>query len=380
MTATVTGVEAIPVSVPVESAYETSLSVATGGQDSYDHVLVRVDTDEGVVGYGETAPLPSWPRGLTRPAVVDLVEGTLAPAAVGRSLDRIPRLVERLRTLLSGEPFPLCGLDVALWDALGRARGLPVYDLLGGPADDEPTVDLHYSIGIKDAGEVAAEAAEAADAGFSAFKIKVGGPEPEAERAAVAAVADAVEGARVRVDANQGWTPPQAVRRIRALDDAAGGLVLVEQPVDHDDVEGLARVRDAVAPPVLADEACFSPRDVVALSRAGACDIVNIKLAKTGGLTGARDVATVADAHGLPCFMGTMLELGVGSAANAHFAAACPAITYPSGALNVHAADTLVADWERWTPDGDRFVLPDDPGLGVTVDEAALAEFRVDGG
>jgi L-alanine-DL-glutamate epimerase-like enolase superfamily enzyme len=239
-------------------------------------------------------------------------------------------------------------------------------------------VDLHYSIGIKAPEEVREAAATAAEDGLTAFKVKVGGPDFAAERDAVAAIAEAVPDARIRVDANQGWSVPEAVRRIPRLDEAAGGLVLVEQPIAYDDVAGLRRVREAVAPPILADEACFGPRDVARLARAEACDIVNIKLGKTGGLARAVDVAAVADAHGLPCFMGSMLELGVGTAANAHFAAACPTVTYPTGILNVHAADTLVEERERWTPDGDTFALPDAPGLGVTLDEDALASFRVD--
>lgn len=374
----VASVEAVPVSVPVETAYETSLSLSTEGTDSYDHVLVRVETDGGVTGVGEVAPLASWPHGLTQAAVTDLVSGTLAPLVEGARLDRIPRVVDRLERELSGEPFPLCGVDVALYDALGKCRDLPVYDLLGGPAGDAPTVDLHYSIGIKSPDAMREEARSAREAGFADFKVKVGGPTFEREREAVGALAEAVPDARVRVDANQGWSVPEALQRVPRLDDAADGLVLVEQPVPYDDVRGLARVREAVRPPILADEACFSPRDVAALARQGACDVVNVKLAKTGGLARARDVATVADAHGMPCFMGSMLELGPGTAANAHFAAGCPAITYPTGALNVHAEDTLVSEREEWTPDGDEFELPDAPGLGVTLDDEAVERYRVD--
>lgn len=374
----VTGVEAIPVSVPAETAYETSLSLATPGEQTYDHVIVRLQTDDGVTGLGEVAPMASWPHGLSQSAVRALIEETLAPVIEGRRLDRIPRIVEDCSRALSGEPFPLCGVDVALWDALGKSRKLPVYELLGGPTGGDPSIDLHYSVGIKSPDEVRADATRAAERGFSAFKVKVGNPDFAAERDAIAAVVAAVPDARIRIDANQGWSAPEALRKIPALDDAAGGLVLVEQPVDYDDVEGLARIRESVGPPILADEACFGPRDVAALARAGACDIVNIKLAKTGGLARARDVATVADAHGMTCFMGSMLELGVGAAASAHFAAACPTVTYPSGILNVHAESTLVAEHERWAPDDETFTLPDTPGLGVTLDADALAEYRTD--
>lgn len=378
MPATVTTVEAIPVSVPMESAYETSLSVESDAEPRYDHVVVRVETDAGVTGVGEIAPEPRWPHGLTQSACVSLVNETLAPLVEGSPLHRIPRVVGRMESALAGEPFPVYGIDIALHDALGRERGLPVYELLGGPAGDAPTVDRHYSIGIKPAGEMADEARDAAADGLTAFKIKVGGPDFDSELAAVTAVTERVPDARIRVDANQGWTAPEAIRRIEALDEAAGGLVLVEQPVPYDDLDGLARVRRAVDPPILADEACFSPRDVAALAARDACDVVNIKLGKTGGLYRAGDVATVATAHGMPCFVGSMLELGIGTAANAHFAAASPAVTYPTGVLNVHTSETLVSNAEDWTPDGPRFTVPDDPGLGVRLDDDAVARYRTD--
>ncbi|NHX37967.1 MULTISPECIES: mandelate racemase/muconate lactonizing enzyme family protein [Halolamina] len=378
MSATITNVETIPVSVPTEESYETSLSVATGGQGAHDHVLVRVETDAGVTGVGEVAPHSPWPHGLTQSAVVDLIADRITPAIDGKPLHRIPRLVENVEQVLSGESFPLCGIDMALHDALGKLRDQPVYELLGGPAGKEPMVDLHSSIGIRPPEEVREIAARAAEEGFNAFKLKVGGPDLAAERAAVEAIAEAVPDARIRIDANQGWTAAEAVNAVPELDEAAGGLVLVEQPVPYDDTAGLRRVREAAGVPVLADEACFSPQDVASLAKQGACDLINIKLAKTGGLSRAQDVATVANAHGLACFMGSMLELGVGTAANAQFAAASPAVSYPSGVLNVHAASTLIEETERWTPDGDRFIVPDSPGLGVTLDSDAVERYRVD--
>lgn len=378
MSTRVTAVETVPVSVPVETSYETSLSVETGGQESYDHVLVRIETDAGMEGVGEVAPLSVWPHGLTQSAVVDLIEDRLAPVIEDEPIHRVPQLVARAERALSGEPFPLCGIDTALYDALGKVYDLPVYELLGGPSEGEATIDLHYSIGIRPPEEAHELAMEAREAGFTAFKVKVGGPDFDAEREAIAAISEAVPDARIRIDANQGWTAPEAVTRVPVLDEAAGGLVLVEQPVPYDDVASLRRVREATDVPVMADEACFSPSDVAELTRRDACDIVNIKLGKTGGITRAADVATVARAHGLPCFMGSMLELGVGTAANAHFAAASSEITYPSGIMNAHAESTLVEERRRWDPSGDTFTLPDEPGFGVTINEDAVERYRVD--
>ncbi|MFB6211876.1 MAG: mandelate racemase/muconate lactonizing enzyme family protein [Halobacteriales archaeon] len=370
-------VEAIPVSVPVETAYETSLTAGDNGDRSYDHLVVRLHTDGGITGVGEIAPTPYWPHGLTQTACRAIIEETLAPTLEGRSIDRIGRIIEELEHAISGEPFPLYGIDVALHDALGKRDGRPVYDLLGGPIEDR-TFDLHYSIGIMDTEATREEAKKADQNGFDAFKIKVGGPDPVAEQESLAAIREAVPDARIRVDANQAWTADEAIRTIPKLNAAADGLVLVEQPVPYDDVRGLKRVKDAVEPLILADESCFSPSDAAEIARRNAADILNIKLAKTGGMYRGRALAHVADAHGLTCFMGSMVELGIGTAANAHFRVATPEITYPTGVLNLHAESSLVANDEPWQPTDGTFTVPEQPGLGIELDADALARYRID--
>ncbi len=376
----VTDVTAIPVSVPIRKQYQTSLSSAPGQEsETHDHVVIRIETDGGVTGYGEAAPMAAWPHGLTQGAVSDLINDALAPTVQGRRLDRIARILDDLERQLSGEPFPVYGIDLALHDALGKARDRPVYDLLGGPKNADRSFPLHYSIGIKDTEAMADDAAGAAEEGFRAFKVKVGGDDHDAERAGIEAIAERVPNARIRIDANQGWQPEEAIRKIRELDDAAGGLTLVEQPVEYDAIAGLRRVREAVDPPILADESAFSPRDAAEIARRDAADIINIKLAKTGGLHRGKDVATVAAAHGMTCFMGSMVELGIGAAASAHLTVSTPTITYPTGVMNQYVDDTLVANYETdWAVDGPRFTVPDRPGLGVEPDHDAIERLRVD--
>lgn len=375
----VTDVTAIPVSVPVGKKYETSLSSAPGQQsETHDHVVVRLKTNTGTTGYGEVAPMAAWPHGLTQSACADLINDTLAPTVEGRRVNRIARIIDDLEAQLSGEPFPVYGIDIALHDALGKSLDRPVYELLGGPKNPEQEFPLHYSIGIKESDEMAADATGAAENGFHAFKVKVGGSDHEAERSGIEAIAQAVPNARIRIDANQGWAPEEAIRKIRELDEAANGLELVEQPVEYDAPDGLRRVREAVAPPILADESAFSPRDVADLATRGAADIINIKLAKTGGLHRAKDVATVADAHGLTCFIGSMVELGIGAAANAHLTVSTPQITYPTGVMNQYAEDTLITEKERWKASGPTFTVPDAPGLGITPDREAIERLRID--
>ncbi|ARS90203.1 mandelate racemase/muconate lactonizing enzyme family protein [Natrarchaeobaculum aegyptiacum] len=366
----------IPISVPVEQALKTSKSA--DGDDEYHRILIVLETDTGVTGYGEIAPMAHWPRGLTQSACLDLLEDVLVPAVDETRVHRIPRLVEDLSSRLADEPFPLYGLEVALHDALARERELPMYEHLGGPVGGDPELECHYTVSIDEPSRVAEEARTAAADGYEAFKVKVGGDDFAAERENVRTIRETVPDARIRVDVNGAWSPDEAIRKIRRLDDDAGGLAFVEQPVSRDVVDGHARVRDRVPVPILADEACFSASDVARLATRGSADIVNLKLAKTGGFTGAKAAATVAAAHGVSCFVGGMLELGIGQAASAHFAVSTPEVAYPTGIFNVDVGDSLLANDDEWRIADATCTVPSSPGLGVELDSEALERCRTD--
>jgi L-Ala-D/L-Glu epimerase / N-acetyl-D-glutamate racemase len=171
-------------------------------------------------------------------------------------------------------------------------------------------------------------------------------------------------GPRIRLDANQGWTPREAVRIIRGLSDADLDIELVEQPVPRADLDGLRWVSDRVDVPILADEAVFGVRDLVEVIRRRAADMVNVKLAKSGGLGPARTLLALAEAHGMGTLVGTMMEspIGVGAAASLVAAHGTSAVS-----------DLDAAWWLASSPvDGAltysaaSVVLPDAPGLGVT--------------
>ncbi|MGM0592175.1 MAG: mandelate racemase/muconate lactonizing enzyme family protein [Halobacteriota archaeon] len=372
-------VEAYPVSVPVATALRNSRAGgrSTRVTETFDHVVVRVVLDDGTAGHGEVAPHPTWRGSTDQAASVRLIEHRLRPAIEGANLLRAPRLLSRVGDD-GGFPFAAAGIEMALYDALGRSLAVPVYDLLGGPTGESPRLDLHRTLGI-DSPEAIREAAQTAvAAGYRTFKLKVGGSDSTAEADRLRAVRESVSEANIRVDANGSWTTEEAIDRIRVLDEAAGGLELVEQPVESSDFAGLRRVREAVRPPVVVDESCHSAADVATLARADAADVVNVKLAKAGGFSGARRAVAVAAAHGLPCFPGGMAEFGVGAAANAHFAVSTPEMAYSTGVLNRYAAETLLENEAQWIPDGGRFTLPEKPGLGVDVDADAIERYRTD--
>lgn len=366
----------IPVSVPTTKSYDISLFLKAGyvEEKRRNHLIIELESDDGTTGYGEIAPSPFWPRGLTGKAIKAIVEEFYRPLVVGKDPLLMGELIPLLERAVVDTPFALAGVDLALHDLVGKLLGRPVHDLLGGKIRDD--VLIHYSIGIKSPQEVAEEVRQAREKGYLDFKVKVGGPDFDQEEAAVRAVREhGGEEARIRVDANQGWSAEEAIRCVKALDRYR--LVLVEQPVPYWDVEGLGRVRRITGVPVLADESCFSPADVIRIIRLEAADIINIKLMKCGGLYNAVKIANIAQAAGLTCFIGGMLEMELGAAAGFHFMLSHDIVRYPSGIFNVFTERPLGdPPWE--VRQGRAHLKPGRPGLGVELDGEALEAYSQD--
>jgi len=234
--------------------------------------------------------------------------------------------------------------------------------LLGG-SQLRVATDVTVSAGGADALRAAARAR--VDDGFGVLKVKVG-TDAGTDIARVLAVRDAVgPGPVVRLDANQGWSAREAVRVISELEDAGAGVELVEQPVRAADLDGLAWVTDRVRTPVMADESVFSVRDLTAVIQRRAADLVNVKLAKAGGIIPARTLLELARAHEMGTMVGSMMETHVGVGAAASVVAAL-------GTTVVNDLDA--AWWATAAPvsgglryEGGTVVLPDSPGLGLEV-------------
>lgn len=246
--------------------------------------------------------------------------------------------------------------------------------LLGGRVRDD--IPVGQSVGIKATPEAVSEAERYVhDEGFTSVKVKVGA-DPDADEQRVRAIADAVgDEVPIRVDANQGYTADVALELFRRLERDLD-LLLVEQPVARDDVDGMRRLTRALETPVLADESCFTPQDAYTVVNRNAADVLNIKIMKAGGLVPASRIAATAAAAQYPVAVGSMVELGVGTAAGAHFAATLPHATYPSDVkgTTLFEDDVLVEPID--VPDG-RTPVPTAAGLGVELDETKVEEYRV---
>ncbi len=368
----ITRIETIPVDVPINP--RLAIRGGRGAHTVSPFLFVKVHTDEGLVGLGEVSCTPIW-SGEDQVTAAHFIETLLAPALVGEDPTEVERLTAKLRYGVANNPFTKAALEMALWDILGKAVGLPVYRLLGGPVRD--FVPTKFSISGQAPERAAEIAAWAVAQGFRTMKVKVG-IEPEADVARVRAVRAAI-GPEVRlgVDANGGWSPRVAIQTIRRLYDS--NIYFAEQPVPALDVAWLADVRRNVAVPVMADESVYTLQDAMAVVRAEAADVLSIYIGKGGGIGPARKVAAVAEAAGLTCTIGSNLEMGVASAAMIHVAMATPGIgaeEFPCDILSTffYEADLLA---EPLPIKAGEARPPERPGLGVALDEDKVEFYRV---
>ena len=360
-------VEIIPVRLPLHEPFV----VAYATQSDVPTVLVKLTAADGTTGWGEATPDPHV-TGETWGGVVAALRDELAPALLGHDACDREAALHKLDTRIAGMPAAKAALDIALHDLVARALGVPLWALLGGRA--RPHLQISRVVNLGEPEAMARDAARHVAAGFATVKLKVGvADDPLLDARRVLAVREAVGPAiRLKVDANQGWrTPGVAIRAIRALEPARPEYV--EQPVAAHDLDGLAEVRRAVGVPIMVDEGCHGPRDLLRVVGLRAADLVNIKLMKCGGLLRATQMHAIAEAAGLVCQVGTMVESSVASAAGLHLALALRNVATVEMGGPLMLAHDIGALAERY--DRDRITLPDGPGLGIEVDEIAVHTF-----
>jgi L-alanine-DL-glutamate epimerase-like enolase superfamily enzyme len=363
----------------LELEYEEPFVIASSALSAGPCDLVRVETDEGLTGYGEACPAYEF-TGDTLWTVQDVIGEYLGPSVVGRDPFDVEAIVHCWeRDLFTvGNEAARAGLEMALWDLQGKAAGRPLRDLLGGRSRDGLTEVIAW--GWDEPDELATKTRQARELGITVFKIKVGDA-PERDEQRVAAVREAAGlAARITVDANQGWwdakTAVAAIRRLEPYD-----IEFAEQPVRMGDLAAARFVRERVGVPIALDESVRGPREALAAVQAGACDIIVVKLMKTGGILNALKVNAIAEAAGVGVMIGNMGESSVGLAAHFHVYEALANATHGDADLPWRPAG-LKRDLGRGIAtelrDGvSTVVVPDGPGLGITLDEDAVSAQRV---
>jgi L-alanine-DL-glutamate epimerase-like enolase superfamily enzyme len=346
-------VEAIAVRLPLRRPVKMASEVVSAAEN----VLVRLETAEGIIGWGEAASAPTM-TGETLGSMVRAV------AEVSERLTDTDDAHAALHRTRSGAK---AAIEIALLDAMGKAAGKPVHALLGG--ERRASVPLMWT----PAGDVA-EARERFAAGYRAFKIKVGIGDPAADAARTAAICAELRGAGlVCADANQGWTREQAIDYVRAVQPL--GLAFLEQPVARGDMEGMAAVARASAVPIAFDEGVHD-LDGIRRYHAAGCAGGSLKAIKLGGLRGIVAAAELCQSLELKVNLACKIaESGIAAAALLHAASAVPALDWAVSITSHNLQEDVIA-----TPlaiaDG-RASVPRGPGLGVEVRQKEIRRYRI---
>lgn len=361
-------VESIIVSIPIR--HRGVLGI--GSLDSVENVIVRIETEDGVVGVGEASPWPCFAENAwSSKAAIDKY---LGPALIGRDPTQIEALLTLMDETLHDYSFPKAAIDMALLDIVGKYLGQPIYAFSGGKVRDGTTIS--YSIANQDIEKDLDEIRWLLDQGIFVFKIKTGVLAHKQEVERVEAIRRRLPAhADMRIDFNQGLRRENAVRTCRALEQFEP--TFIEQPVVGSDLATMAEITATIDTPILADESVFSLRNAIDIVRFRAADMASIKLMKPGGITRSRKVAAIFEAAGMSCYAGAMWESGIGIAASLHFTASTPNVHYGS---DYYIPNFLLLDDMILEPlpmkDGYIFAPPG-PGLGIEVDWAAVERYRV---
>ena len=342
-------------SVPLKKPFKTALRTV----ESAEETIVEITTEEGVTGLGE-APPTAVITGDTNQSIRGIIEKKIRPVLIGQKVDSLERMIELVNLAAIGNNSAKAAVDMAVYDLFGKLYNLPLFRLLGGYRN-KITSDL--TISVTPPAEMSSDAREAVEQGYKTLKLKVG-KTMKKDLARVKSIREAVGSEiSIRLDANQGWQAKEAVYAIKRMEEEGLNIELVEQPVKASDYKGLKYVTDNVLTPVMADESLFSPKDCLKLLEMRACDLVNIKLMKSGGIYNALKINAIAESYGIECMLGSMLEAKVSVTAASHLAAAKKNITR----LDLDAPSLLAEDPVKGGIEisGPVIRLPEKPGLGI---------------
>lgn len=347
---------------PFTMQQRETIRIALGTMGA-DNVLVRLRTNDGVTGWGESSPYSAV---MAETQATDLAAAKhLAEMVKGRDPFTIPKISLEMDNFSPGDPGIKAAFEMALWDIVGKIAGQPVCCLLGKFRDSFLTDRTVY---LDTPAVMAEKARKISDAGFKVVKVKLGeAPEYDIQRlgAVRAAVGPHIN---LRIDANQGWTPAMAVQALKGLDQFR--VEFCEQPVPYWDWEGMKFVRERSSIPIMADESVHSPHDAIEAIRRNACDMINIKVMKTGGILNAMRVAQIADAADMNCMLGCMSEIRVALTAAAHVVVASPNVLYADlDAFTEYDTDPVIGGMQL--RDGS-LSLPETAGLGLDIDPSWL--------
>jgi o-succinylbenzoate synthase len=351
----ITNIRTQTLKAPLKNPFITSLRRV----DALEDLVVIIECDDGSIGYGEGAPTPVI-TGETMGSMVATIE-YIKPHVLGREIEDFDTIISLIHSLIIKNTTAKSALEIALYDLKAKSMKLPLYRMLGGTQIKFNT-DITISMGEID--KMIADSLDAVSLGYNTLKVKIGdNPQKDVER--IVAIHTALDkNIKLRLDANQGWTAKESVELLHALEKQDIIAEFIEQPVAADDIKGLKYIKERVQTPLLADESIFSVKDARTLLEMQAIDYVNIKLAKTAGITQAIELADLSKSFGVKCMIGCMLEGPISVAAGVHMASAKADIItmLDLDAVSLLASHPVTTSIQF---DESTIILSDEVGLGV---------------
>ena len=335
-----------------------------GFLDSSDRIVVKLETSDGLVGWGELNPI------LSPKSTKSVIETDIAEKIIGREVWEIEAILEDFSWVdpYMGNNPALGAVEMALWDAYGKRLGEPVHRLLGGKCQD--TVPFAFCLGILDPERSREKIREIRDMGFETLKTK-GGHDWREDVERIVAMHDEVGyDVDMRIDPNRNWTVEETVRILSCLEDEGIYLEYVEQPIDVDHPGALANLRSRLNTPIGVNEDLYLPHHLSMLTDHEAIDVGVVDMIPSGGLLALKKLAPIAAEHGVSLTHHNSFDFGVKTAAILHVYASTPAFRLPPDTTYYALEDRIIEDPFEFE-DGE-LTVPRDPGLGVTVDEDAI--------
>lgn len=338
--------------------------IATGTMDYAQNIFIRLHTDTDLYGVGECSAFPMI-VGETQETCLAMAKD-FAKIWKGKDALDIPARIQDLHNYSAHNPTIKSAFDIALYDLAAKNQNQPLYKFLGGV---KRTIETDMTIGIGSPEDMASKAIKYQQQGASILKIKLG-KKPDIDLERIRKIREAVGNTMtIRIDANQGWSFEEALFCLNEMSDL--DIEFCEQPMRtwYDDY--LPELRKKTTIKIMADESCYNHHDARKLINSNACELINIKFAKSGGIHEGLKIHKIAKNSGMPCMIGSMLESRIALSANLHFAYACPNIKYfdLDTCLLGHLVDPVVGGV---TYDGYFLDIPDTPGIGADADEEFL--------
>lgn len=355
----ITHIEIFRFSIPMEP-----FVIATGTMDYAQNTLIKINTNSGLYGIGECSAFPMI-VGETQETCLVLARDFARLWKGKYALDLDSRLGE-LDDFIAGNYTIKSAFDMALYDLKAKHAQVPLYRLLGG---DRRTITTDITLGISSAESMASKAASLKDSGANVLKVKLG-KEPAADIARIHAIRAATgPDIGIRIDANQGWSFEDALTALNGLEPY--DIEFCEQPMPTYQDHLLPVLRKRVKVPIMADESVYTHHDADRLGRERACDYINIKFSKSGGIREAMRINETAGKYGIPCMIGGMLESRLALAAKVHFAYAANNVRFfdLDTCMVGHLQDPIIGG-ARY--DGFEVTVSEQAGIGAEVDEQFL--------